>query len=113
MRAARALVFPSLWYEGQPLTVLEAKAMGTPIVVSDICAGREEVEDGASGLWFESGDAESLAAALSKLKDDALIERLSNGAYDAFWRDPPTLDRHVERILAVYAAMKERRRLAA
>jgi glycosyltransferase involved in cell wall biosynthesis len=25
IRAARALVFPSLWYEGQPLTVLEAK----------------------------------------------------------------------------------------
>jgi glycosyltransferase involved in cell wall biosynthesis len=113
MRAARALIFPSLWYEGQPLTVLEAKAMGTPIVVSDVCAGREEVEDGVGGLWFASGDVEALAAALTKLKDDALVERLSNGAYDAFWRDPPTLDRHVERILAVYEEMRERNRLAA
>ncbi|ATQ68029.1 MULTISPECIES: glycosyltransferase family 4 protein [Methylosinus] len=111
MRAARALAFPSLWYEGQPLTVLEAKAMGTPIVVSDICAGREEVEDGVGGLWFSSGDVDSLEAALLRLKDDALVARLSDGAYDAFWRDPPTLDRHVERILAVYAEVRERKRV--
>ncbi|MBY6241332.1 glycosyltransferase family 4 protein [Methylosinus sp. Sm6] len=113
MRAARALVFPSLWYEGQPLTVLEAKAMGTPIIVSDICAGREEVEDGVSGLWFASGDVDALAAALLRLQDDALVARLSDGAYDAFWRDPPTLDRHVERILVAYAELIERRRAAA
>lgn len=109
MRAARALVFPSLWYEGQPLTVLEAKAMGTPVVVSDVCAGREEIEDGASGLWFASGDAASLTAALERLKDDALVARLSRGAFDAFWRDPPTLTRHVERIVEVYRGMLARR----
>ena len=41
MRAARALVFPSLWFEGQPLTVMEAKGLGVPVIVSDACAGRE------------------------------------------------------------------------
>ena len=41
MRNSRVLVFPSLWFEGQPLTVLEAKAMGTPAIVSDGCAARE------------------------------------------------------------------------
>jgi glycosyltransferase involved in cell wall biosynthesis len=113
MRAARALVFPSLWYEGQPLTVLEAKAMGTPVIVSDICAGREEIEHGVSGLWFKSGDADALATALERLKDDALTARLSQGAYESFWRDPPTLARHVERIMAVYHSMLESRRAAA
>ncbi|MBI1867587.1 MAG: glycosyltransferase family 4 protein [Methylocystis sp.] len=113
MRAARALVFPSLWYEGQPLAVLEAKAMGTPVIVSDICAGRDEIEDNVSGLWFASGNVEALAQALERAKDDALIARLSNGAYDAFWRDPPTLDRHVESIVGVYRGMLEKRRAAA
>jgi glycosyltransferase involved in cell wall biosynthesis len=113
MRAARALVFPSLWFEGQPLTVLEAKAMGTPVIVSDGCAGREEIVDGVSGLWFESANSEALARALEKAKDDALAARMSDAAYDQFWADPPTLARHVERLGAVYAEVLGRRRAAA
>lgn len=102
LRQARALVFPSLWYEGQPLTVMEAKAMGTPVLVSDGCAGREEIEDGLAGLRFKNGDADSLAAALTRLKDDALAAKLSNGAYRSFWSKPPTLERHVAAVLGVY-----------
>ena len=113
MRAARALVFPSLWYEGQPLTVMEAKAMGTPVVVSDGCAGREEIEDGVSGLWFKSGDAVSLGAALTRLRDDRLVAALSHGAYESFWSNPPTLARHVEAIVGVYRQMLARGGLTA
>jgi glycosyltransferase involved in cell wall biosynthesis len=109
MRSARALVFPSLWFEGQPLTVMEAKAMGTPVVVSDGCAGREEIDDGVSGLWFKNGDADGLAQALTRLKDDALVASLSQGAYRAFWSNPPSLARHVEGILAVYEQAVARR----
>ncbi len=110
MRAARALVFPSLWYEGLGLTALEAKAMGTPVLVSDVCAAREQIADGAQGLWFKSGDADALAGALERLKDDALVARLSQAAYDSYWRDPPTLSRHVEQTLAVYRGVLARRR---
>jgi glycosyltransferase involved in cell wall biosynthesis len=113
MRDARALVFPSLWFEGQPLTVLEAKAMGTPVIVSNGCAGREEVDNGVSGLWFESANADSLAQALEKARDDALVTRMSHAAYDRFWSDPPTLSRHVERLGAVYGEILARRRAVA
>ncbi len=110
MRAARALVFPSLWYEGLGLTALEAKAMGTPVIVSDICAAREQIADGAEGLWFRSGDAASLASALERLNYDALAARLSLAAYESYWREPPTLARHVEQTLAVYDEVLARRR---
>jgi glycosyltransferase involved in cell wall biosynthesis len=95
IRAARALVFPWLWYEGQPLTVLEGKGLGTPVIVADRCAGREEIEDGVSGLWFTAADADSLAEAINAIRDDALVVRLSAAAYTNFWSDPPTLQRHV------------------
>jgi glycosyltransferase involved in cell wall biosynthesis len=105
LRAARALVFPSLWFEGQPLTVLEAKALGTPVIVSDVCAGREEVEDGVTGLWFHSDDAADLARALRTMADDATVSRMSAAAHAAYWADPPSLARHVERIEDVYHGM--------
>jgi glycosyltransferase involved in cell wall biosynthesis len=112
MRGARALVFPSIWYEGQPLTVLEAKGLGVPVIVSDACAGREEVEDGVSGLWFRSGDAEDLARALTAIRDDAVAASMSRAAYDAYWADPPTLETHVRRLTAVYRDMIARQALA-
>ncbi len=102
MRAARALVFPSLWYEGQPLTVLEAKGLGVPVIVSDACAGREEVVDGVTGLWFKSGDADDLALALQVTRDDAAVAAMSLAATRAYWANPPTLEAHIAKILAVY-----------
>jgi len=109
LRAARALVFPSHWYEGQPLSVLEAKALGTPVIVSDVCAGREEIVDGDMGLWFKSGDVADLARALSAMKDDAWVRRMSANAHAAYWRSPPTLESHVGKIEAIYRAMLARR----
>lgn len=41
MKNARCLIFPSLWYEGAPLTPLESMSYGIPCLVSDNCAGRE------------------------------------------------------------------------
>lgn len=102
MRAARALVFPSIWYEGQPLTVLEAKALGVPVIVSDACAGREEVEDGATGLWFKSGDADDLARALAHLSDDAVADAMSAAAHAAYWANPRTLAAHTRGLEHLY-----------
>ena len=107
MRAARALVFPSLWYEGQPLTVLEAKGLGVPVIVSDACAGREEVEDGVTGRWFKSADADDLARVLVEMGDDATVTAMAGAAYKAYWSNPPTLDVHVERIMSLYGRMLE------
>lgn len=112
MRSARALVFPSLWYEGQPLTVLEAKALGVPVIVSDACAGREEVENGVTGLWFKSQDVADLARALNAMRDDARVAAMSRAAYAAYWRRPLTLDLHIERITELYGHMLTDQRVA-
>lgn len=41
MLKARCVIFPSLWYEGAPLTPLESMSYGIPCLISDSCAGRE------------------------------------------------------------------------
>lgn len=105
MRRARALVFPSVWYEGQPLTVYEALACGTPVVVSDACAGREAVMDGQTGFLFRSGDPDALAAHLRRLTDDALAARMGRAAHARYWAAPLSLDAHLDRLGGVYAAV--------
>lgn len=41
MKKARCLIFPSLWYEGAPLTPLESMSLGIPCLVNSCCAARE------------------------------------------------------------------------
>lgn len=102
IRSARALVFPSLWYETLGLSAIEAMANGVPVIVSDRCAASEFVENEYSGLHFQNGSAESLAQQLQRLRDDHLARRLGRHAYNWYWRDPWSLDAHVNQIAQVY-----------
>jgi glycosyltransferase involved in cell wall biosynthesis len=61
MKRAHVLVFPSIWYEGLPLTVLEAHATGLPVIASDIGSMAELVGHEATGVRFKPGDARDLA----------------------------------------------------
>jgi glycosyltransferase involved in cell wall biosynthesis len=49
MARSRALLFPSRWYEGQPLVLLEAMASGLPILASDLGGSRELLESTEAG----------------------------------------------------------------
>ncbi len=43
LKNTRALIFPSEWYEGMPMTILEAFSVGTPVITSDIGSQAEIV----------------------------------------------------------------------
>lgn len=58
-------VLPS-YREGTPRTVLEAMAMGRPIVTTDAPGCRETVLEGENGFLVPVRDAEALAAAMEK-----------------------------------------------
>lgn len=62
MKNARFLVFPSQWYEGFPMTIAEAFACGLPVIASNLGAMAEIIDDGRTGLLFNPGDAQDLAA---------------------------------------------------
>jgi len=102
LAGARALVFPSLWYEVQPLVVLEAAALGIPAVVADTSAARDSVIDGETGLWFRGGDVEDLAQKLRRLEDSDLVVRLGQAAHEHFWSSPPLLSRHADELEKCY-----------
>lgn len=102
IRQARALVFPSRWYETFGLTALESLAQGVPVVVADGTAAADVVVDGENGFVFEQGRVERLAEALAAFGDDERVRRMSEAAYARYWRDPPTVEAHVSALLEVF-----------
>lgn len=62
-----AMVLPSLYGEGMPMVVLEAMAMGVPVVASEVEGVPEVLEQGKTGLLVAPADATDLATALSAL----------------------------------------------
>jgi glycosyltransferase involved in cell wall biosynthesis len=105
MRAARVLVFPSVWYEGQPLTVYEALSMGTPVIVSGVCAGREAIVDGENGYTFATQNVNSLAQKLAFFQNDAHVRDLSQKTYARYWANPLSVERHLDSLETLYAAV--------
>lgn len=99
----RALLLTSTCYETASLVVLDAMSRGVPVVSPRLSAATEWFDDGVEGLVFDGGDAESLAAVLARLGDDALVARLGRAAYERFWSDPPTLESHLDRLETLYA----------
>ena len=61
---AQAVVVPSLWYENQPFSILEAFALGKPVVASDLGGMTELVGDGRRGLLVAPGEARAIAEAM-------------------------------------------------
>lgn len=65
MRKSRALIFPSIWYEGLPLTIVEALSTGTPVIGSDLGAVSEMIKHGYNGMLFEAGSPQKLSSAIN------------------------------------------------
>lgn len=103
LSGARALIFPSLWYETEGLVVLEAAALGVPAVVADSCAARDLVLEGETGLYFRGGDEKALQTTMARLQDDQIVRRLGQAAYLNYWKNPRSLEKHVADLEEVYA----------
>ena len=67
MRVSRAVVCPSECWETFGLSIVESMAEGTPVVVSNLGALPDLVQDGRCGEVFKAGDAQALAGAIKRL----------------------------------------------
>jgi glycosyltransferase involved in cell wall biosynthesis len=80
LAGARAAVLSSAW-ENLPHAAVEALAVGTPVVSTNVGGVPEVVHDGENGLLVPANDVDALANALRKLlEDQALRDQLAAGA---------------------------------
>jgi glycosyltransferase involved in cell wall biosynthesis len=106
MAEASVFVHPS-WAEAFPYAVLDAMALGLPVVASDVGGVGEAVETGASGLLVPPRDPAALAAAVSRLLADPATAAALGAAARARVADRFTVEAMVEGTLAVYRELLE------
>jgi len=74
IRNCSFVVLPSEWYENNPMSVVEAFALGKPVIASRI-GGIPELVTAETGFLFEPGNPASLSEAIKKANN------LTEGAY--------------------------------
>lgn len=95
-------IFPATGLEGLGLSILEAMAVGLPVVATNVGGVSDVVEHGYSGFLVPPGDVAALAERMAQLAEHrSLAERLGAGARAAV-ADKFSLERMVEQVEAVY-----------
>lgn len=103
---ALALVLPSEWYENAPISLLEAYALGRPVIGARIGGIPELIADGETGLLVESGNAAALAEAMAALAALSPTARAGMGASGRDWAGREfSPGRYRERTLSLYEAI--------
>jgi glycosyltransferase involved in cell wall biosynthesis len=102
LKSCQALVFPSVWYEGLPMTILEAYATGTPVIASNQQNINQIVKDKQTGLLFETGNEDSLLQTLHYFeKEKGSLESLYKNARQEYLQNY-TPDQNYTRLMAIY-----------
>lgn len=99
---ARFLVFPSVWYEGMPMVVLEAMAGGTPVVASRIGALPDLVEHEVTGLLVTPGSVEELSTAMGRLAADPERSLAMGARGQELFRERFTADANHAQLVRIY-----------
>jgi glycosyltransferase involved in cell wall biosynthesis len=102
MKACAALIFPSLWYEGLPLTLIEAFSAGTPVIASRLGAMQELIQHGVNGLLYEAGNERDLVRCVDDVNQNRIdIDLMSERARATYLRYF-TPERNYNLLLTIY-----------
>lgn len=102
---SKGLIFPSLWYEGAPLTIFEALSVGRPCIVSNICSGKEFI-DGKNGWIFNPLHEGELSTLISNINVDDL-EQKGEYAFKHFWENPFSIELYEYKLLELLKTINE------
>jgi glycosyltransferase involved in cell wall biosynthesis len=85
LSSARLMILPSINFEGFPMTISEAFALGVPVAASNLGSMASLIEDGRTGGLFEPANADSLASVVQKLWGDQIkLAEMAVAARDEF-----------------------------
>ncbi|MCX6744000.1 MAG: glycosyltransferase family 4 protein [Candidatus Parcubacteria bacterium] len=104
---SRLMILPSIWYENNPLAVLESFALAKPVIASNLGGLPELIKDGQTGYLFKAGQAADLAAKIKGVyTNNELIKQMGLKARD-FVRQSCESNVHCQQIEALYQQVIE------
>lgn len=105
---SRVVVLPSIWYENQPFSILEAFAHGKPVIASRLGGMIELVKDGERGLLVEPGNAAELATAMKWMIDHPVeAQKMGENAL-AYVQQNHSEATHYEQLMTIYESIISR-----
>lgn len=95
---AKFSVIPSEWYENNPLSVIEAQCLGTPVLGARIGGIPELIEEGTTGMTFESGNADDLTEKIQVMWNAAFdYQRIAESSMKRY-----NSEKYYEDIMEIY-----------
>lgn len=95
IREAKCTVYPSIWYENCPFSIMESIMYGTPVVAADIGGIPELIDDGKTGYLFEAGNAEKMVEAINKIDSETMSTNCLNKDFD-------TVEDYYDKLMSIY-----------
>ena len=100
VRAARCTVLPSICIENCPFSVLESISLGTPVIGAATGGVPELIDDGETGLLFETGNQSAFEAALDRIiSDDELAAKMAENCLN---KEFHTVETYCDKLLDIY-----------
>lgn len=97
-----AVIVPSIWYENCPYAVLEAFALGKPVIGSRIGGIPELVRDGETGITFTPGDVSELKEAVTRLATDQELCRKMGEQANELVKKEYNSKAHYRKLVEIY-----------
>ena len=102
LKQCHLVAFPSYYREGLPMTLIEATAIGRPIITTNSIGCKEAVEDGWNGYLIPIKDSDSLASKLSILIDNKELRQEMGRNSRIFAEKNFSIENVINRHLEIY-----------
>jgi glycosyltransferase involved in cell wall biosynthesis len=107
--SSRLIVAPSIWYEVLGIVILEAYAIGRPVIASHIGGIPEVISQGDTGLLCNPGDADDLAGQIDWMLSHPAQTTAMGSAARRRAETHFAPDDHLQRLIEIYAAAIQQR----
>ena len=110
MKDSFALIFPSICYEGLPMTIIEAYSLGLPVIASNLGSMSFLIDHRRNGLHFQPGDPDDLAKQVDWIiSHSEELERMRQAAR-AEYETKYTAELNYKMLIDIYETAIERSR---